>query len=69
MLMFMGRTIAWDLSDVSGLPALPPETMVVCWSRLLPKAMSGSRVLLQSGSELMSVAHVTTEGQVEVHSL
>lgn len=39
------------------------------WPGLLPKAMSGSVVLLQLGSMLMSVACVTTKGQMDVCGL
>ena len=45
------------------------ETMVRSWPGLLPRAMSQSMVLLQSGSMLMSVTQVITEGQANVYGL
>lgn len=46
-----------DQADVGDL-WLPPETMGMSKSVLLPRAMSGSRVLLKPGSVLMPMAQV-----------
>lgn len=43
---------------------LLPGAMVISGPRLLPRAMSGSVVLLQPWSGSMSVAPVTMEGRV-----
>ena len=43
--------------------------MVRFWPGLLPRATSDSLDLLQLGSVLMSVARVTTKGQMDVHGL
>lgn len=42
-------------------PALPPKAMVISGPVLPPRTTSGSVVILQLGSALMSMAHVTTE--------
>lgn len=46
-----------------------PEAIVIFWSVLPPRATSGSVVLLQLGSMLMSVAHATNEGHMDVRDL
>jgi hypothetical protein len=48
---------------------LPPEAMVRSQPVLPLRATSGSMVLKQQGSVLMSVAHVTTKGHVNVQSV
>ena len=49
---------------------LPPEeAMVTSGPMLLPKAMSGSKVLFAPGSVLISEAHITTKGNVAIPGL
>lgn len=50
-------------------PALPPGTMVTFGLRLLPRTISGSVVLPQSGSVLMSVTQVATKGHIDTRDL
>lgn len=50
-------------------PGLPPEAMVMSWPMLSPEDISGSVVLLQPMSVLMSMAHATTEGHADAHGL
>lgn len=44
--------------------ALPSRTVVTSGPKLLLRALSGSMVLLQLGSMLMSMTHITTEAHV-----
>lgn len=46
-------------------PGLPPEAMLMFGSMLPPRAMSGSKALLQSGSVLMFETQVTIKGFVD----
>ena len=48
---------------------MPPEAMARSWHGLPPRAMSGFMALQKQGSVLVSVAHVTTKGYVDVRSL
>lgn len=49
-----------------GWPALPIEAIVTSSPGLLPKTMSGSVVLPQSGSVLMFMAHSNTKVHTDV---
>lgn len=48
---------------------MPSKAMIVFWSLLPPRAMSGFVVLLQLGSVLTFMAPVTIEGHLDVHGL
>lgn len=57
MLMSIGHP---DLSSL----VVPPGVMAMSESLPLPRAISGSEVLLQLGSVLMTVTQVITKGHV-----
>lgn len=59
---------SWGHIDVSGLHWYL-ETIEISWSVLLLWAMSGSMLLLQPGSVLVFVAHVTSKGHADVCDL
>lgn len=50
-------------------PELTTETMNMSRSILLLRSVNGAIVLIQLGSVLKSMAHVTNEGHVDVYGL
>lgn len=68
MLMSMA-VMGEQRTTVEWLQLLPPEDMVTVWPRLPPRAISGSVVLLQLGSMLMTVVWAATWDPVDVWGL